>query len=226
MSLRLVVSLSLLSAIVICCTSSPRAEEGKLPQQGHLVAILDYDNVLQNSLRYKTDLEKLKSDTWKVESEFKTQSEKVRQLEEAIKGLQPGSPDFVKHRDEATYKKHELQARIQLERTKYEEQRVQLEAAVMKQIDNITQQISVENNIAMVTNVATRQPQFHDLESTERHRQRPVVYFNPGLDLTNLVLTKMNNAFNEEAKLTPEERAAKVKVRPGPRPDSREPAKK
>jgi hypothetical protein len=58
---------------------------------------------------------------------------------------------------------------------------------MMREIDDIIKEICLANNIALVTNVDTRQARITDLESAERHRQRRVLYYNPGLDITNLV---------------------------------------
>jgi Skp family chaperone for outer membrane proteins len=108
MSLRLIASLSLLAAIVFCALSSPRAaDEAKPAQPGHLVAILDYEEVFQKSLRYKSALDKLRTDNLKVESDFKTRNETLHKLEEDLKALQPGSPDFNKRQEEATLLKHD-----------------------------------------------------------------------------------------------------------------------
>lgn len=226
MSRHFSASLNLLAAIIFCTSASTHAADDPKPAEpGHLVAILDYDEVFKNSLRYKKELEKLKASTVKAENEHKTRNEVLHKLEETLKIHAPGSPDFLKVQEEATLKKHELQAWIQIERTKFEAKRVQLEAAVMKEIDDITKQISIENNIAMVTNVSTRRLQFHDLESTERHRQRPVVFFNTGLDLTQLVLTKLNNIYSEEAKIPVEKRTTNGATRPGPSIEPAAPAK-
>jgi len=229
MSQRILAILILLSAIVFMVSSSPRAADDAKPEQkGHLVAIVDCEQVFQNSYRYKTALEKLSAENLKIESDMKTRNETLRKIEEELKSLQPGSPDFNKRQEEATLLKHELQARIQIQRAKYEQKRVTIEVTMMQEIDHIIEEICRANDIAMVTNVDTRQQRFTDLESAERHRQRRVMYYNPGLDITNLVLRKTNDAFQEDAKLTDEERAARAKapVRPGPTYKPIEPAKK
>lgn len=212
MSWRISAGLSLLAGILLCASTSPRAaDEPKPSQPGHLVAILDYDHVFQNSRRYKTDLEQLKAGTAKVENELKAFHESVHKLEEELKALQPGSADFIKKQAEATLKQHELQARIQIERTKYEQQRVKLETTVLKEIDIITKQVAAANDIALVLNQDTREQPLRDLEATQQHRQRRVVYHNAGLDITAIVLSKLNENNNEQTK-APTRPAANAKL--------------
>ena len=212
MSWRISASLSLLAAVFFCAPAAPRAaDEPKPSPPGYLVAILDYEHAFQNSRHYKTELDQLKAGTAKVENELKAFHDSVHKLEEELKALQPGSPDFMKKQEEATLKQHELQARIKIERTKFEQQRVKLETTVLKDIDRITQQIAVENDIALVLNHNTREQPLRDLEATQQHRQRRVVYHNPGLDITQLVTRKLNEGYNEKAPTRPASKPKSVK---------------
>ncbi len=204
MSWRISAGLSLLAAVVFYASTAPRAaDEPKPSPPGHLVALMDYDHAFQNSLRYKTELDQLKAGTAKVENELKAFHDSVHKLEEELKALQPGSPDFIKKQEAATLKQHELQARIKIERTKFEQQRVKLETALLKEIDQITKQVAVANNIALVLNQDTREQPLRDLEATQQHRQRRVVYHNAGLDITAIVLSKLNDSYNEKANALP-----------------------
>jgi Skp family chaperone for outer membrane proteins len=170
---------------------------------GHLVAVLDYDAALQNSRRYKQELEKLKASTAAAENELKRMHEQVNKLEQVLKTLPPSSPDYRKREEEVTFKQHELQARIKIERKKFEEERVQVEASILKDIDAITKQVAVANKIALVLNVSTRKLPLNSQEEVQRLRQQSIVYYNPSLDLTPLVQRKLDELLVEKNQAKP-----------------------
>ena len=185
-----------LTPSMLCAADEPNPAA----QSGHQIAVLDYDQLLQNSKRYKKELDKLKAGTAVTETELKKTYDQIHKLQEQLKTIVPSSPEFRKREEEITLKEHELQARIKIERKKFEEQRVQLEASILRDIDTITKQVAIAHNIALVLNVSTNRPPLNNQEEVTRLRQQNVVYFNPGIDLTQIVQNKLNEAFPEKPK--------------------------
>jgi Skp family chaperone for outer membrane proteins len=159
---------------------------------GHQIAIVDMGTIFQNCVRYKNAIETMKTQTTQLETGFKNDYETMKKMAEEMKALQPGSPDFRKRETEIGKLEIDFKFRQAQARKDFEERINSVQFSLYREIDAVVKQIAVANNIALVFRHNTTAPNGNDPQQVLRAINQSVVYYNPGLDITNLVLSKLN----------------------------------
>jgi Skp family chaperone for outer membrane proteins len=184
------------------------------PSAGHQIAIVDMGEIFTNCVRYKTAIEGMKAQTLQLEGQFKADYENMKKMAEELKALQPGSPDFRTR--ESALGKMELDFKFkQAQARKDFEERINgVQFSLYREIDAVVKQIAVANNIALVMRHNTSEVKGNDPQQVLRAVNQSVVYYNPGLDITRLVLSKLNE--NATPLPQPNVPGTPVTNRPGP----------
>ena len=183
------------------------------PSAGHQIAIVDMGEIFTNCVRYKAAIEAMKTQTTALEGQFKADYETMKKMAEEMKALQPGSPDFRKRESEIGKLELDFKFRQAQARKDFEERINGVQFSLYREIDAVVKQIAVANNIALVMRHNTTQPNGNDPQQVLRAINQSVVYYNPGLDITKLVLSKLN-----ENSAAPGTAAPGTAGLPGPRP--------
>jgi Skp family chaperone for outer membrane proteins len=183
------------------------------PSAGHQIAIVDMGEIFTKCLRYKATIEGMKTQTVALEGQFKADYETMKKMAEELKALQPGSPDFRKRESELGKLELDFKFRQAQARKDFEDRINGVQFQLYNEIDAIVKQIAVANNIALVFRHNTSKVVGSDPQQVLRAINQSVVYYNPGLDITNLVLSKLNE--NPAPIPTPGPNP-NVTVRPGP----------
>lgn len=159
---------------------------------GHQIAIVDMGEIFTNCVRYKTAIEGMKAQTLQLEAQFKADYENMKKMAEEMKVMQPGSPDFRKRESELGKLELDFKFRQAQARKDFEERINSVQFSLYREIDAIVKQVAVANNIALVMRHNTSQVNGTDPQQVLRAINQSVVYYNPGLDITKLVLGKLN----------------------------------
>jgi len=159
---------------------------------GHQIAIVDMGEIFTNCVRYKTAIEGMKAQTLQLEAQFKADYENMKKMAEELKALQPGSPDYRTR--ESALGKMELDFKFKQAQARkdFEERINSVQFSLYREIDAVVKQIAVANNIALVMRHNTSEVKGNDPQQVLRAINQSVVYYNPGLDITRLVLSKLN----------------------------------
>jgi len=162
------------------------------PSAGHQIAIVDMGEIFQNCVRYKAAIEGMKTQTLALEGQFKADYENLKKMAEEMKALQPGSPDFRKREAEIGKLELDFKFRNAQARKDFEDRINGVQFSLYREIDAVVKEIAVANNIALVMRHNTNQVNGNDPQQVLRAINQSVVYYNPGLDITKLVLSKLN----------------------------------
>lgn len=162
------------------------------PAAGHQIAIVDMGEIFQNCVRYKTAIDAMKTETTALENQFKVNYETMKKMAEEMKVMQPGSPDFRKRESELGKMELDFKFRQAQARKDFEERINGVQFGLYSEIDKVVKQIAVANNIALVMRHNTAEVKGNDPQQVLRAINQSVVYYNPGLDITKLVLKQLN----------------------------------
>lgn len=179
---------------------------------GHQIAIVDMGEIFQKCVRYKQAIDSMKAETTALENKFKVDYETMKKMAEELKALQPGSPDFRRRESELGKAELDFKFRQAQARKDFEERINSVQFGLYSEIDKVVKQIAVANNIALVMRHNTTPVQGNDPQQVLRAINNTVVYYNPGLDITQIVLAKLNENTTQPA-INPGPAGV---VRPGP----------
>lgn len=178
--------------LVLALTTGMIAPAVAQTSAGHQLAIVDMGEIFTKCVRYKATIEGMKTETLALEGRFKGDYENMKKMAEEMKTLQPGSPDFRKREAELGKLELDFKFRQAQARKDFEERINSVQFSLYREIDAVVKQIAVANNIALVMRHNTTPPNGNDPQQVLRAINQAVVYYNPGLDITNLVLSKLN----------------------------------
>jgi Skp family chaperone for outer membrane proteins len=156
------------------------------------------------TLKEKTQIEAdIKSINDRMGEEQRQKGEELKQMEEAMKILMPGSADYLKAEDEYTQKALEFRAWTELQKAKLvRENKIRVQALYNK-ILAATAAVAKDNGFDLVIYKEgavdfsrVQDPRLLD----DAVRNRKVLYSAEGMDLTDQVKTRMDNEWNARAK--------------------------
>jgi Skp family chaperone for outer membrane proteins len=203
--------------LVLALTTGMIVPAAAQQSAGHQIAIVDMGEIFTNCVRYKTAIEGMKAQTLQLEGQFKADYETMKKMAEEMKALQPGSPDFRKRESELGKLELDFKFRQAQARKDFEERINSVQFSLYREIDAVVKQIAVANNIALVMRHNTTQPNGNDPQQVLRAINQSVVYYNPGLDITKLVLARLNENATPIQPASPGVGGGTA-VRPGPAP--------
>ena len=203
--------------LVLALTAGMVVPAAAQTSAGHQIAIVDMGEIFTNCQRYKATIEGMKAQTLQLEGQFKADYENMKKMAEEMKALQPGSPDFRKRESELGKLELDFKFRQAQARKDFEERINGVQFSLYREIDAVVKQIAVANNIALVMRHNTSQVNGTDPQQVLRAINHSVVYYNPGLDITKLVLSKLNENVTPIPVGVPGA-VGGTAVRPGPAP--------
>ena len=178
--------------------ASPKAASSKTTtsKRGSIV-VVDVKKLF-DSLKEKVDLEaKMKTGQVKLTAELNKKKAAIDKLKNALPGLRRGSPDYNAKRDELELKTIELQAWATLQERKVARTNVVQTGSLYHKMSASIAEISKSNGYDLVL-YKERPLSLVGIKSTQISavlQSRKVIYVSERLDITDLVVLKMNNDY-------------------------------
>lgn len=161
------------------------------------VAVVEVQRVIDN-LKEKQSIEaSLQQNNDRVQKEKQEAEQKIKQMQEELGLLTPGTDNFRKKQEQIEEAVISLNARLQFENQKIQRERgIQIEGLYQKMTRAIGD-VAKTNGYQLVL-FSEGPPEFR-FENTQQLttliQLRKVLYFDPSLDITEQVTQKMNNDF-------------------------------
>jgi Skp family chaperone for outer membrane proteins len=159
------------------------------------VAVVDVVKVFANYQRAKDQELRLQEHRKEVKAENEKRSKNIESMELELKdALAPGSPEFQKRLDELTKASIDRETWLKFEDAKETQERYRLSDEMYKDILKTVAEVAKDQNFQIVissdeSNAESKPDVFRKIE------RKKVLYAAPGLDITDSVLTKINDAY-------------------------------
>lgn len=169
------------------------------PPAAGVTAIATFDlektfNALEEKKAGETELTRLAEDMKKQSDE---KAKKLRQMEKELEDLQPGAPKHREVMDALTQATYEYQSQVEFFRVKLDIRRARLMKKVYLSIRKAAEQLAKERGYAVVfvDDSIARIPPGNEEETNRQISARRMVYTSPDVDVTDELISRMNQAF-------------------------------
>ncbi len=160
---------------------------------GH-VAVIDVGYVFKNHARFKAAMDKMKDEVLAAENALKGERDRINGVMEQLKGFNVGTPEYKKLEAEVAKAQGDFNVNAQLQKKDFMDREAKVYLQVYTEIERAVSQFARDNGIAVVHRFDGE-----TVDSGDRNRilgsiTKPIVYYDPQIDITPDVLRMLNGA--------------------------------
>ncbi|MGB9687929.1 OmpH family outer membrane protein [Thermogutta sp.] len=156
------------------------------------IAVVDIEYIFKNHLRFKQEMSALRSEAAAVEQWAQQEQESLKALAEQLKDHQPGSSTYNQIDDTLVKRQKDFEAEVIKKRKEFLLREAKLHYATYQEIVNEIQYLAAANGIVMVLRFNGQEVDPNSPDDVLRYINQLIVYKAPELDLTPIVLQRLN----------------------------------
>jgi hypothetical protein len=156
------------------------------------VAVIDVGYIFKNHARFKGAMDKMKEQVMAAETGLKTERDRINGMMEQIKGFNPGTPEFKKLEAEIAKAQGDFNVNAQLQKKEFMDQEAKVYLQVYTEVEKAVEQFAREHRIAIVHRFDGDPVDNSDRNQILRGITKPIVYIEPGIDITPDILKVLN----------------------------------
>jgi Skp family chaperone for outer membrane proteins len=158
------------------------------------IALIDVSLVFDKHARFQAEMEAMKNEVKAYEQVLRTAQAELQAAMEKLKQYQPGSDLYKKGEEDLARKSNELKLQSALKRKEFLEREAEAYFRVYREVESVVGAFAQRNGITLVLRYSAQEINSKDRESVLRGINRPVVYRQPYLDITETILSHLNIA--------------------------------
>jgi Skp family chaperone for outer membrane proteins len=191
---------AILAAVVLslnCVTCLAQAQvpmgapSGQSPAAVRL-ALLDVGRIFKNHARFKGMMEAMKADVERAEKQVKAERDEINKLGENMQEFRKGTIEYKQKEEELAKRQADLQVKVQLQKNEFLQREAKIYHNVYQEILQVTDYFAKQNRIDMVLRFNGEEVDVERPDSVLSFINKPVVWYDPGLDITNDILRNVN----------------------------------
>jgi Skp family chaperone for outer membrane proteins len=155
-------------------------------------AVIDIGYIFKNHARFKTSMDKMRDEVMAAENGLKAERDRINGLVEQLKGFNPGTPEFKKLEAEVAKAQGEFNVTAQLQKKDFMDREAAVYHEVFGEIEKAVAQFAREHGIAVVHRFDGDPVDSGDRNQVLRGITKPLVYYDPTIDITPDVLRMLN----------------------------------
>ena len=156
------------------------------------VAVIDVGYVFKNHARFKAAMDRMKEEVMAAENTLKADRDRINGMMEQIKGFNPGTPEFKKLESEIAKAQGDFNVDAQLQKKEFMDREAKVYLSVYTEVEKAVEQFAREHRIAIVHRFDGDPVDNSDRNQILRGITKPIVYIEPGIDITPDVLKMLN----------------------------------
>lgn len=158
------------------------------------MAVIDIGKILKNDEKFKRDMTELQSEVMATEKTLKNEANEVQNLMNQQKTLTAGSPDYIALDTRITKEQADFSVQKSLKQKEFLDRNAKIVYAAYSEIQDAVKEFSQRYQIGLVVQYDSSPIDASDPQSVGMGTHRPVVYVNPGLDITGDILASINRS--------------------------------
>ncbi|MGA2621298.1 MAG: OmpH family outer membrane protein [Thermoguttaceae bacterium] len=176
----------------------PAAAQQQPPQPvmrmpgGVNVALVDVAYIFKKHARFKAQREEWRADFMRTQEEFKARSEGMKKQAEHLKDFRPGTPDYKALEEELVDQQAKLQGQTTLKQKEFQQREAKIFYNVYQEILQEVKYYCQANSVGLVLNFNGDAMNSENPEDVGRGVMRPVVFYDPALDITPIILKRLS----------------------------------
>lgn len=156
------------------------------------VAVIDVGYIFKNHAGFKSAMDRMKDEVMAAENGLKSERDRINGLMEQIKGFNVGTPEYKKLEAEIAKAQGDFNVNAQLQKKDFMEREAKVYLQVYGQIEKAVEQFAREHRIAVVHRFDGEPVDNSDRNQILRGITKPIVYLEPGIDITPDILKMLN----------------------------------
>ena len=161
------------------------------PQTMPPVALIDVGRILEQNSRLKAEKQSLIAEMKQADEKLVERQKAIRSLQMQLRDLRAGTQKYKDLEAEIARRMSQLEVDAKLQQKTFSEKRSRLLYQAYTEIEQEVQSVSMERGFVMVLRFSGENPPQDQLQAVYAYAGKPVVWFNQGLDITNLVLDRL-----------------------------------
>ncbi len=168
------------------------AQTASAQNRGTNVAVIDISYVFKNHERFKKSQEEMKRDVDEFDAFVRSKQKEMRDLAEKLKSWKTGSPQYKQTEEKMARISSDVQVQTQLKRKNFLEREAKLYAQTYREILDQVRIFAEQNRIDLVLRFNSEEIKDDDRQSVLAGVNRSVIYENPQINITGMVLKNIN----------------------------------
>ena len=158
------------------------------------VAVIDVGYIFKNHTRFKQAMDKMKDEVMQAENALKAERDRINGQMETLKSFNVGTPEYKKLEAEVAKAQGDFSVNAQLQKKDFMDREAKVYLQVYNEIERGVSQFARDNGIAVVHRFDG-----DPVDTADRNRilgsiTKPIVYYDPQIDITPDVLRMLNGA--------------------------------
>lgn len=185
--------------LLVSVVSAPLVGAQAPASTGTKMAIVDVARILKDHPGIKAQMEKIETELKNFDASFKAKNEELKNEVAVLKELVPGTPDYVKQEEKIA----QLESRGKLDFQRRRKELIDAEAQIFhdnyKLISQMVTSIAQANKVNIVFRYNSEEMDLADKDSLIRGVMKNIVYHDPSLDMTPIVMQMLDQHFARTA---------------------------
>ena len=214
MNHRLFFQVALATGIVACFASSAAAQAPAPPS----VAIIDMTYIFEKHPGFQARRDQLRGLVEQAENDVKGRQEELKKLVDRLNEYNPGTPEYKQLEEEITKRDADLKVKVQLSKKEFLLQEAKMYYTVYQEIADETRMYAERAGIQLVLRFNGDQIDTNNPQEVLKELNKAVVYSNPSIDITPIVLQQIERRQGQPAATTGARPVQQVPGAPGAPP--------
>jgi Skp family chaperone for outer membrane proteins len=173
---------------------APAASPSRAAAPAAHVAVIDVGYIFKNHTRFKQAMDKMKDEVMQAENALKAERDRINGQMETLKSFNVGTPEYKKLEAEVAKAQGDFSVNAQLQKKDFMDREAKVYLQVYNEIERGVSQFARDNGIAVVHRFDG-----DPVDTADRNRilgsiTKPIVYYDPQIDITPDVLRMLNGA--------------------------------
>jgi Skp family chaperone for outer membrane proteins len=188
----LVAALLSLSYLSFQAAAQAPVSPGGQQMVGVRLALLDVSRIFKNHARFKGMMQDMKADVERAEAQVKSDREAIGKLAERLQEFRKGTQDYQQLEEELAKRQADLAVRVQIQKSQFLQNEAKIYNNVYQEILQATDYFCKQHRIDIVVRYSSEGVDADRPDSVLSFINKPVVWNDPGLDITDAILTELN----------------------------------
>jgi Skp family chaperone for outer membrane proteins len=158
------------------------------------VAVIDVGYIFKNHARFKQAMDKMKDEVMAAENALKAERDRINGLMEQLKGFNVGTPEYKKLEAEVAKAQGDFSVNAQLQKKDFMDREAKVYLQVYNEVERAVSQFARDNGIAVVHRFDGDPVNATSREQILGSIMKPIVYYDPQIDITPDILRMLNGA--------------------------------
>jgi outer membrane protein len=188
------------------------------------IGCVDMEKVFKEYKKFKFTTEQFKADLTAKQGELTKLEAEMRRIAGEMEGLNPTGNDFKAKQADITRLKVEHETQREQAQAEFARREAEALATIYKEVQSMTARVAKAKGLTYVVKISSEPITGSDPNSVMAAMARSIVFYDPGMDITNYVVHNLNLQYDNAGGAQPSPAPAATGAQPKADPAARQTA--